>query len=124
MTQAPDQTIPAAEAPRITIPPAVVVSDLAGLLGITPVDTIKELMKNGVMATINQVVDFDTAAVVAADLGYAPEEEGAEETVALAGEAEAATLSRRIIEEGADAQRQFLDERRCALAGADESPSR
>ena len=104
MTQAPDQTVPAAESPRVTIPPAVVVSDLAGLLGITPVDVIKELMKNGVMATINQVVDFDTAAVVAADLGYAPEEEGGEEAAAVAGEDESAPLSRRIIEEGEDAQ--------------------
>ena len=103
MTQAPDQTVPAAESPRVTIPAAVVVSDLAGLLGITPVDVIKELMKNGVMATINQVVDFDTAAVVAADLGFAPEEEGDEET-AFAGEDESAPQSRRIIEEGEDAQ--------------------
>ena len=104
MTQAPDQTVPAAEAPRVTIPAAVVVSDLAGLLGITPVDVIKELMKNGVMATINQVVDFDTAAVVAADLGYAPDEEGGEEAAAAAGEDKSAPLSRRIIEEGEDAQ--------------------
>ena len=104
MTQAPDQTVSAAEAPRVTIPPAVVISDLAGLLGITPVDVIKELMKNGVMATINQVVDFDTAAVVAADLGYAPEEEGGEEATASAGEGESAPVSHRIIEEGEDAQ--------------------
>ena len=103
MTQAPDQTVPAAEAPRVTLPAAVVVSDLAGLLGITPVDVIKELMKNGVMATINQVVDFDTAAVVAADLGYSPEEEGGEEAAAT-GEVESAPQSRRIIEEGEDAQ--------------------
>jgi translation initiation factor IF-2 len=62
---------------RIRIPQAVIVKDLADLLGVTPIDVIKELMKNGVMATINQVVDFDTAAVVAADLGFSPEEEGA-----------------------------------------------
>jgi translation initiation factor IF-2 len=61
---------------RIRIPQAVIVKDLADLLGVTPIDVIKELMKNGVMATINQVVDFDTAAVVAADLGFSPEEEG------------------------------------------------
>ena len=105
MTQAPDQTVSTAEAPRVTIPPAVVISDLAGLLGITPVDVIKELMKNGVMATINQVVDFDTAAVVAADLGYTPEEEGGEEAAAAApGEDESAPKSQRIIEEGEDAK--------------------
>ena len=50
----------------VRLPQAIVVGDLAEALGVTPVDVIKELMKNGVMATINQVVDFDTAAVVAA----------------------------------------------------------
>ena len=49
---------------RVVIPQAVIVKDLADLLHVTPIDIIKELMKNGVMATINQVVDFDTAAVV------------------------------------------------------------
>ncbi|MEI8360338.1 MAG: translation initiation factor IF-2 N-terminal domain-containing protein, partial [Deltaproteobacteria bacterium] len=39
----------------IQLPPAISVGDLAALLGVTPVDVIKELMKNGVMATINQV---------------------------------------------------------------------
>ena len=59
----------------IQLPNAISVGDLAGMLGVTPVDVIKELMKNGVMATINQVVDFDTAAVVATDLGFNPEEQ-------------------------------------------------
>ena len=59
----------------LQLPPAIVVGELAQLLGVTPIDVIKELMKNGVMATINQVVDFDTAAVVAADLGFTPEEQ-------------------------------------------------
>ncbi|TAJ16159.1 MAG: hypothetical protein EPO65_13780, partial [Dehalococcoidia bacterium] len=57
----------------VRIPEAIVVADLAALLGVTPVDVIKELMKNGVMATINQVVDFDTAAIVATDMGFALE---------------------------------------------------
>ena len=59
--------------PVVRLPQAVIVKDLADLLGVTPIDVIKELMKNGVMATINQVVDFDTAAVVAADLGFSPD---------------------------------------------------
>ena len=96
MTQAPEQP-----AQRIAIPAAVVVSDLAGLLEVTPVDVIKELMKNGVMATINQVVDFDTAAVVATDLGFIADEEGAQEAAPAEGEEEeAAPLSLRIVEEG------------------------
>jgi translation initiation factor IF-2 len=36
-------------------------------MGLTPVDIIKDLMKNGVMATINQELDFDTASIVAGD---------------------------------------------------------
>ena len=89
----------------LQLPPAIVVGDLAQLLGVTPIDVIKELMKNGVMATINQVVDFDTAAVVASDLGFTPEEQAP--AVAAApepGAAEAVDTSRaslRITEEGA-----------------------
>ena len=73
----------------VRLPQAIVVGDLAEALGVTPVDVIKELMKNGVMATINQVVDFDTAAVVAADLGFEPEEEEREPAAADDGSAEA-----------------------------------
>ncbi|MDA1062298.1 MAG: translation initiation factor IF-2 [Chloroflexi bacterium] len=106
MIQAPETAEAEAEeqgpGPHISIPPAVIVSDLAGLLGVTPIDVIKELMKNGVMATINQVVDFDTAAVVAADLGFSPDEEGSEEAApeVAADAAPPVSLSRRIVEEG------------------------
>ncbi|MCK9487247.1 MAG: translation initiation factor IF-2 [Dehalococcoidia bacterium] len=84
----------------VRIPPAIVVGDLAELLGVTGVDVIKELMKNGVMATITQVVDFDTAAVVAADLGFEPEEEGAEEPAPEDSEEAPAPRTLRIVEEG------------------------
>ena len=108
MTQAPDQaTEPVAEAAgrAIHIPQAVMVKDLAGLLDVTPIDVIKELMKNGVMATINQVVDFDTAAIIAADLGFSPEEESRAALAAAepgGDEAEPASISMRVIEEGED----------------------
>ncbi|MBM4416510.1 MAG: translation initiation factor IF-2 [Chloroflexi bacterium] len=77
----------------VRIPAAVVVKDLAALLRVTPIDVIKELMKNGVMATINQIVDFDTAAVVATDLGFAPEEEGAAAPAPAAEDAPSAPAS-------------------------------
>ena len=95
MTQAPQSEAP------IRIPVAIVVKDLADLLDVTAVDVIKELMKNGVMATINQVVDFDTAAVVATDLGFAPEEtEGAAAPAEdEAGQEPAASTSMRVVEE-------------------------
>jgi translation initiation factor IF-2 len=55
---------------KITIPDTITVKDLAENLSISSIEIIKELMKNGVMATINQVIDFDTAAIVVSDLGY------------------------------------------------------
>jgi translation initiation factor IF-2 len=45
----------------------------------SPIQVIKVLMANGVMASINQNVDFDTAAVVASELGFEPELEVIEE---------------------------------------------
>ena len=86
----------------VKIPNAIVVADLAALLGVTPVDVIKELMKNGVMATINQVVDFDTAAIVATDMGFALEEDAPADAETTDGEdqAEVASTSLRIVDEG------------------------
>jgi translation initiation factor IF-2 len=54
----------------IELPRALTVKELSDRLNLTPVDIIKELMKNGVMATINQIIDYDTAAIVAEDLGF------------------------------------------------------
>ena len=54
----------------IEIPSSISVRDLAGLLKSSPIQVIKTLMSNGVMANISQVVDFDTAAIVASELGF------------------------------------------------------
>ena len=66
------QQAPAAPAgPRaVEIPAAITVKDLSERMGLTPVDIIKALMKNGVLATINQELDYDTAAIVAGDMGW------------------------------------------------------
>jgi len=58
---------------KVEIPPSLTVRQLAEILGISPIETIKQLMRNGVMASINQVIDYDTAAVVAVDLGFEPQ---------------------------------------------------
>ncbi len=55
---------------RIELPGTIVVRDLAQMLGASPINIIKVLMANGVMANINQQVDFDTAAIVAAEQGF------------------------------------------------------
>lgn len=54
---------------KIELPASIVIRDLALKIGKSPIDLIKKLMSNGVMATINQTVDFDTAAIVVGEYG-------------------------------------------------------
>jgi translation initiation factor IF-2 len=68
----------------LEIPRTLTVKELADLLGISPVEVIKELMRNGVMASVNQVVDYDTAAIVAHDLGFEPQEAALPEVTRVA----------------------------------------
>jgi len=55
---------------RIELPANIVIRDLAQIIEQSPIDVIKKLMTNGVMASINQAVDFDTAAIVVAEYGF------------------------------------------------------
>lgn len=62
----------------IKIPPTIVVRDFAAKLGL-PITTItSELIKNGVMASLNQEIDYATAAIIADDLGKKVEPAGEE----------------------------------------------
>ncbi len=54
----------------VELPGTVTVRQLATLTKSSPIDIIKQLMSNGVMANINQQLDFDTAALIAQELGY------------------------------------------------------
>jgi translation initiation factor IF-2 len=63
------------ESKTVELPRALTVKELADLLSVSAVEIIKELMKNGVMASINQVIDYDTAAIVATDFGFEPKEQ-------------------------------------------------
>jgi translation initiation factor IF-2 len=56
----------------VEIPRALTVKELADLTGTTPIEIIKRLMTNGVMASQNQTIDYDTAAIVAVDMGIEP----------------------------------------------------
>ncbi len=58
---------------KVQIPEEIMVSELASMLKVTTGEVIKKLMLMGMMATANQTVDFDTAALVAVDLGAEPE---------------------------------------------------
>ena len=58
------------ETKKIKIPYTITVRDLAKLLESNSIQVMKILMANGVMANINQLVDYDTAAIVASEIGY------------------------------------------------------
>ena len=55
---------------EVIIPETITVSELANRMARRAVDVIKVLMKNGMMATVNDVVDADTAELVAAEYGH------------------------------------------------------
>ncbi|MBR1765104.1 MAG: translation initiation factor IF-2 [Ruminococcus sp.] len=60
---------------KVLIPDEIVVSELASRLKVTATEVIKKLMGLGVMASINETIDYDTAALVAEELGAKVEKE-------------------------------------------------
>jgi translation initiation factor IF-2 len=54
----------------VTIPETITVQELANRMAARGVDVIKELMKMGVMATVNQAIDADTAELIVAEFGH------------------------------------------------------
>src|SRR5262245_43480453 len=83
---APAPTAPPARV--VKLPRQLTVRDLGVELNVTGVDIIKELMKRGVMAAINQTVDYETAAAVAEALGFAAEAENGETAAGASAEDE------------------------------------
>ena len=68
-----------AEAKKIKLPAVITVKKFSEVLALPVSAVITELMKNGILATINEQVDFETASILAQDLGYVVEEEILEE---------------------------------------------
>jgi translation initiation factor IF-2 len=58
------------ETKQIELPVSVTVRELAQTLDASPIEIIKTLMANGMMANINQEIDFDTAAIVSEEMGF------------------------------------------------------
>jgi translation initiation factor IF-2 len=54
----------------LEVPDFLSVRELADLMGASPIEVMKELISNGIMASINQQIDYDTAAIVVDGLGY------------------------------------------------------
>jgi translation initiation factor IF-2 len=72
----------------IELPPTITVKELAELLSVNPADVIRELIKSGIFATINQLIDRDTASLVAGELGYEIAETSAVATTGAVADAE------------------------------------
>ena len=68
---------------RVVLPPTLSVKDLAEKLSVSPVEVIKKLMTSKIFATINQVIDFGTAEIVADEFGYTVEPVLSEDVVAV-----------------------------------------
>jgi translation initiation factor IF-2 len=89
------QTLDPKDRTAIELPSSITVKDLADLLAVNPADVIRELIKSGIFANINQGIDRETAALVAEELGYEVAESvqvGAP-AAGESGEAEAAPVS-------------------------------
>src|SRR5579859_2585195 len=82
---------------KVVLPPTLTVKDLGDKLGVSPVEVIKKLMASKILATMNQVIDFATAEIVADEFGYTVEPVASEDVVAVessGGEGDVVTTSR------------------------------
>lgn len=82
-------TTPKAIKRRIKIDETIVLSELAKRMGIKANEMIAKLMSLGVMATVNQTIDFETATLVSSEFGYELEKASFEEEAILKEEADA-----------------------------------
>ena len=82
----------------VEVPNTVTVRQLADLVKASPIEIIKQLMSNGVMANINQQLDYDTAAIVIQELGFEAKPETVEVPEEEKEDTTAAPEWRRVIE--------------------------
>jgi translation initiation factor IF-2 len=75
----------------VELPPTLTVRELADYLKVGPVDIIKDLFKNGIATTINQQIDFETAAIVADNFGVNAAAAAADDAIASSNGTTAST---------------------------------
>lgn len=63
------EKVKSGDAERVRIPATISVRDFAGLLDQPIQKVMQELMRNGILASLNERIDFDTASIIAEDLG-------------------------------------------------------
>lgn len=83
---------------KVEIPEIISVRDLAEIMGTTSIEIIKTLMTYGTMATINELVDFDTASIIGEELGIEVELETIAEAEVEPGAEGPKTLRERLID--------------------------
>ncbi|MES0396730.1 MAG: translation initiation factor IF-2 [Syntrophobacteria bacterium] len=76
-------TMPKAAKRRVKLDEAITVASLAKRMGVKAREVITQLMELGLMATVNQAIDFDTASLVATEFNYEAEKTGFEEAAIL-----------------------------------------
>src|SRR6185503_16732361 len=101
--------VPRGGAP-VELPSSVSVTDLATALSVSHADVIKELIRNGIFATINQSIDFDTASLVAGELGIETVERGAAQRAAAEAASQQEIVAPGSEEEGAGKRVLFTEE--------------
>ena len=82
---------------KVLIPEEIAVGELASRLKKTAAEVIKQLMKLGIMASVSQTIDFDTASLVAMELGAVPEKEVV------------VTIEERLFDEREDQQEELVE---------------
>jgi translation initiation factor IF-2 len=96
------QTIDPAARGAIEIPQSITVKELADVLRVNPADIIRELIKSGIFASINQPLDRDTASLVTGELGYEVADARPPEQVEGNGEAPTAEATKEVLFEEDD----------------------
>jgi len=96
------QVLDPVEREAIEIPQSITVKELADLVGVNPADVIRELIKSGIFANINQLIDRDTASLVINELGYEVAEAKPTEGSETNGEAPSQAAAKEVLFEDDD----------------------
>ncbi len=91
---------PARPTGPVELPNPVVIKDLSETLAVSHAEIINVLIRNGIFATVNQSIDFDTASLVAGELGFETVERGAAERAAAEAAGEQAIVAPGAAAEG------------------------
>ncbi|MBI4253218.1 translation initiation factor IF-2 [Candidatus Uhrbacteria bacterium] len=70
---------PEAEKPSVSIPSVITVRDFAVLLNLPVTKLLATLMNNGILTALNEKIDYETASIIAEDLGYRPRHQTTQE---------------------------------------------